>query len=581
MTEHRDLVVIGAGWAGIAAAKIYLDLHPRGNLLVLDANSAIGGTWAPGNIYPRLKTQNTLGSFEYSWYPLSTEEFGVQAGEHIPGHVVQRYLARVAEVFNLQSRIRFHVRVLSAEPQTGGGWLLRGQAYDGPQEFLCDKLIIATGVTSIPSSVKIEDRDKFRGTVIEYKDLSKPEGSSLLKDPAIDTVTVIGGSKSGHDAVFWSAAAGKRVHWIVQQSGHGIAWMTSVSGKFLGRKLQVERMATTRCFSLFSPCIWGNADGHTWIRWLLHKTRPGRQVVQSFWGALGKMILSSTGLDVPGNIETAKPDFGFQWQASSAGTLNYDGDFYSHIRSGRVTIHRKNLDRLGDDRVLLADGGQLPTDALIYCPGWKWTCPIKFTNTSSLDLGVPSVMDQSSEIDKWIENCMQADQKIQSGLPYVMQAPPGPTRATLNAFGAYEDGVAHTSWCLYRSIAPPSQAFGSSKRDIAFLGCFGTLPKAAMCEIQALWAVAFLHDQVDLPPTPEEAKSEAMLWTRWARLRYPYSHASKFMDTSYDVIPYFDVLLSDMGLRCRRKRNWWRELTEPYDTADYKGLVDEFRELNC
>ncbi|KAF3920265.1 hypothetical protein AA313_de0208425 [Arthrobotrys entomopaga] len=577
MTENRELVIVGAGWHGLAAAKIYLDLYPDGDLLVLDANSSIGGVWATDNFYPALRTQNTLGSFEFSWYPLTTAEFGVQAGQHIPGQVVQKYLQRVADKFGIASRLRFRTKVVSATPDANGGWLLETEGPTGAHSISCAKLILATGVTSAPKILRIPGSEVFKGPLVGYKELSDPEKSIFITDPSIETVTVIGGSKSGHDAVFWSARAGKKVNWVVQRSGYGVFWMTCANTRFFGQKFIVERMATTRLFSLFSPCIWGDADGYSWPRWFLHRTWLGQLLVGLFWNIMGASILAATKLDLPGRTEKARPDFDFQWQASSAGTLNYDGDFYSFIRSGQVSIYRENLTTLSQDQVHLSDGTQLQTDALVYCAGWKWTSPIRFNGISNLDLGIPTRIDDAKHMQQWKAQCKRSDAQILNVFPYLRTAPPGPAKSASNEFGADEDGVQYTSWCLYRAIAPPCQAGEKAARNLAFLGYFGTLPKAALSEIQALWAIAFLHDRIKLPRTVEEGKESAILWTRWSRLRYPFSHASKFMDTSFDVVPYFDVLLSDLGLKSRRKGGVWSELWEPYDSPDYKELVEEFK----
>ncbi|KAF3931023.1 hypothetical protein ABW20_dc0102812 [Dactylellina cionopaga] len=180
-------------------------------------------------------------------------------------------------------------------------------------------------------------------------------------------------------------------------------------------------------------------------------------------------------------------------------------------------------------------------------------------------------------MQEWKIQCKKCDARILNMFPYLRSAPRSPSESSLNEFGADEDGEQYTSWCLYRAIAPPCQASEKPTKNLAFLGYFGTLPKVALSEIQALWAIAFLHDRLTLPEAEELGSKNAILWTRWCRLRYPYSHASKFMDTSFDIVPYFDVLLSDLGLKPRRKRGLWNELWGAYDSPDYKELVEEFK----
>jgi len=37
-----------------------------------------------------------------------------------------------------------------------------------------------------------------------------------------------------------------------------------------------------------------------------------------------------------------------------------------------------------------------------------------------------------------------------------------------------------------------------------------------------------------------------------------------------------DLLLADMGLRVRRKKSWWAEITEPYGIEDYRNVNEEW-----
>lgn len=47
-------------------------------------------------------------------------------------------------------------------------------------------------------------------------------------------------------------------------------------------------------------------------------------------------------------------------------------------------------------------------------------------------------------------------------------------------------------------------------------------------------------------------------------------------DFVFDSLPYFDMLLTDLGLKCHRKQGAVAEIFSPYGPADYKGLVGEW-----
>lgn len=79
---HYDLIVIGAGLQGLAAARTFSQLEPDINLLVIDSNQSVGGVWAKENLYPGLKTNNLVGTYEYTDYQMR-EHFNINLEEHI------------------------------------------------------------------------------------------------------------------------------------------------------------------------------------------------------------------------------------------------------------------------------------------------------------------------------------------------------------------------------------------------------------------------------------------------------------------------------------------------------------------
>lgn len=80
------------GWYGLAAAKQFHSTHPNCSLAILDSQSSLGGTWAEGRLYPGLKSNNLLGTYEYPDFPMTSNDFDVKIGEHITGEAIHTYL---------------------------------------------------------------------------------------------------------------------------------------------------------------------------------------------------------------------------------------------------------------------------------------------------------------------------------------------------------------------------------------------------------------------------------------------------------------------------------------------------------
>ena len=198
------------GLAGIAAAKTYLEVHPDAKLVVLEAQSSVGGVWAEGRLYPGLKTNNMVGTYEFSDFPMDEKTWGVKPGEHIPGKVVHDYLTKYAEKFGVLPHVRLNSKVASAERGEKGGWLLKiSQPHSS---ILAKKLLVATGMTSEAFVPKIQGQESFGAPLFHSKDLSQ-HASTL--DTA-KSVTVLGGTKSAWDAVYAYASRGIEVNWVIR-----------------------------------------------------------------------------------------------------------------------------------------------------------------------------------------------------------------------------------------------------------------------------------------------------------------------------------------------------------------------------
>lgn len=118
----------------------------------------------------------------------------------------------------------------------------------------CDKLIVATGLTSKPSPINIRGSENVQRPIVQFASLPK-KSHRLLNDPSIQNVTVFGSGKVTYDAVYLFATAGKRVTWIIRKSGHGPHLMAPSHLQTGPFRCWVEKLVSTRFMSWFSPCV--------------------------------------------------------------------------------------------------------------------------------------------------------------------------------------------------------------------------------------------------------------------------------------------------------------------------------------
>lgn len=202
--------MVNIGWYGLAAAKTYLEVHPDAKVVVLEAESSVGGVWATNRLYPRLKSNNMVGTYEYSDFPMDEKNWGVKAGEHIPGQVLHDYLTKYAEKFGVLQRVRLNCKVESVERGEKGGWLLTTSHQTG--SIYARKLVVATGMTSQAFLPTFEGQESFEAPLFHSKDF-------LQHEDTLETakrVTILGGTKSAWDAVYAYASKGIEVNWVIR-----------------------------------------------------------------------------------------------------------------------------------------------------------------------------------------------------------------------------------------------------------------------------------------------------------------------------------------------------------------------------
>ncbi|KUL81709.1 hypothetical protein ZTR_09513 [Talaromyces verruculosus] len=383
-----EVIVIGAGIGGLAAAKTYLELSPLTNLVILEKRPTIGGVWSEENCYEGLKTNNLGGTYEFADFPMG-EKYGVKEDQHISGSILHSYLNDFVDHFDLRPRIRLNTQVLEVE-KFDQGWRLSIGTTDSPSGivYICDKLIICSGLSSTPNPVNIRGSNKFEKPIINHSQL-REEGTRIAHDPNIETVTIVGASKTGYDVVQMMASNHKKVNWVIRESGGGGVWMSSPWAKFAGVKTKLELLATMRFFTWFSPLFW----------------------------------------------------------SARVGILNYPTDIHDYLRSGQVKIIRKDIENLtGPGVITFSDGTRLRTDALVAITGWKLAQSMTYKPDGlNSSLGIPCSNISAEDRILWQRLDGEADEEILVRFPYLCNPPPAiPYKQNVSPYRLYR-GIAPPS----------------------------------------------------------------------------------------------------------------------------------------
>jgi hypothetical protein len=237
-------------------------------------------------------------------------------------------------------------------------------------------------------------------------------------------------------------------------------------------------------------------------------------------------------------------------------------DFFDTIAK-HVHVYRQDVSCISESGLELANGTKIAADAIIYATGWK-------PNLSYIDkqlatkLGLPMSEGEQDEktLNHWHMLEQKADATIAAKFPVLSRVP-----------SHRQPESKLTPLRLYKSVVPISD------HSIAFLGKAVIAHACPAAEVQALWAVAALDSKVTFPSI-EEMEREVAETTAWSRRRY-LTRGYSAMWFPWDLIPYTDMLLKQLGLNSHRGSSWWSDMTTPSYSSKLRGLIGEYRRKFC
>ncbi|CAI6038726.1 unnamed protein product [Clonostachys chloroleuca] len=562
--EAADLVIVGAGIFGLATARAFCEAHPEANVVILEAADSAGGTWAKHRLYPGLKTNNILGTYEFPDFPMTSSEFGVAPWQHIPGSNLHDYIAKFVEHYDIGRRIRFNSKVNVVEQGGNKEWILsiEEKGVEGTAKLMAKSLVIATGMTGNPNVPEIPGCADFGAPLFHAKDFLQHD--SLLK--TAKHVVVYGGAKSAWDGVYAYASSGVSVDWVIRDSGKGPTWMAS---PFVSPfRIWIEKLVFTRILTWLTPCVWGAYDGYEAIKSFLHTSVLGRWIVSSFYQGISNDTLAMNDYDSHPETAKLKPWSDGFWAGTSLSMLNYPTDFFEHVRNGQVKVHHAEITHLTPGTVHLSSGEAIPTDALHCSTGWKHQPPINVSPASlAKDLGLPHAFTETSPL------ACAADEEIFRHFPALKDQPDVFPKNKSKRHRPVSEEVSLSPYRLFRFMVPPKYIH---QRNFAVAGAMLSFGQPISAQTQGLWITSYLDGTLRVPESLEEVEYSAELFMRYSHWRTPAGCGRRHGDMIFESMPYWDLLLQDLGVQYKRKSSWLQEIFMPYGVSDYKGLVTEW-----
>lgn len=347
MTEHLDVLIVGAGLSGIGAAYHVSTECPWADYAVFEARDAIGGTWDLFR-YPGIRSDSDMFTFSYPFRPWTGER---SLGD---GGAILQYLRDTAAEFGIDRHIRFRHRIVAADWSSDDAhWRVRAQRTDDhgevhEVELTCSFLFSCSGYYRydrghLPDFPGMAD---FAGTLVHPQQW--PE--DLDHDGA--RVVVIG---SGATAITLVPALAERAGHVtmLQRSPTYVASLPAIN-------------PTTRLIRAVVPARW--APGM--LRWTnalmtqasfhLSKRRP--ELVKR---ALRKGVERELppGYDIDTHF-TPRYD---PWDQRLC--VAPDGDLFRAIREGRAEVVTDHIETFTPTGLRLVSGRELDADIIVTATG--------------------------------------------------------------------------------------------------------------------------------------------------------------------------------------------------------------------
>ena len=342
MPEQVDVLIVGAGLSGIAAAYYLGERCPRLSWAIVESRDAIGGTWDLFR-YPGIRSDSDMYTFGYRFRPWTGDKAIAD------GAAILQYLRETASEFGIDRRIRFGHRVSRIEwSSEAAQWTAEIERGRSRTQIRCKFLFMCTGYFRYDHGYAPawEGREDFAGAVVH------PQAWRGDLDYGGKRVVVIG---SGATAVTMIPALAEGAQHVTMLQRSPTYVVSGPSRDDLSVKLR-QRLP-------FGIAAW-------LVRW--------RMILRSlFYFQVARRRPQSTRANLLAGIRAALgPDYDVErhfaprynpWDQRVC--LAPDGDLFNAVKAGRASVVTDEIDRFVDDGIALKSGETLPADVIITATG--------------------------------------------------------------------------------------------------------------------------------------------------------------------------------------------------------------------
>jgi monooxygenase len=340
---HPDVVIVGAGLSGIAAAVQLKTDHPGRSFVMLEQRDALGGTW---NLfrYPGIRSDSDMYTLGYGFKPW-THEKSIASGASILD-----YLHEAVAEHDLASHVRLSRKVRRADWSSESHcWTLEVNAPSGVETWTCSFLYLAAGYYDYDGGNMPEfpGLEQFEGTVIH------PQGWPEGVDCAGERVAVIGSGATAITLVPALAETAEKVT-MVQRSPTYVAIDSDLDEEALRLRKEV-----------------GDREAFERVRLRNLEQQQERYHAARAWPEEFKKPLFEAIEDIVGR-EVREKHFTPSYQPwDQRLCLVPNGDLFHAIANGRADVVTGHIETFTPRGLRMTSGEEVEVDVVVTATGLK------------------------------------------------------------------------------------------------------------------------------------------------------------------------------------------------------------------
>lgn len=367
MTEHVDVLIIGAGLSGIGAGYYIQTQCPGKSYAILETRTDLGGTWDLFR-YPGVRSDSDMYTLGYSFHPWRSPEAIAD------GPAILSYIRETAAAYHIDQKIRFNHRLQQASwCSEQSRWTVtveRGLKQEAVQ-LTCSFLYMCTGYYKYEHGYLPEwpGMAQFQGQLVH------PQQWPQALDYRDKRVIIIGSGATAVTLVPAMAAQAAHVTMLQRSPTYIVSQPTEDRIANWLRRWLPARLA-------YGLTRWKNVLTNMFYYTLMRR-RP--IMMKQF---LIKQVAAELGSEH--DVETHFTPRYNPWDERLC--LVPDGDLFTAIKSGKASVVTDQVEAFTPNGIRLCSGQTLDADIIVTATGLV----MKLLNGIALEVdGEPVTLSQT------------------------------------------------------------------------------------------------------------------------------------------------------------------------------------------